>query len=328
MASVAGSMQTLARQLYGSLQRTRSLPDYLQLWPGHGAGSACGKSLGSMPQSTLGYEKLFNWAFGEMSEQDFVARVLEDQPVPPRYFSVMKTVNRGGEDQPRTQPAKFLGLSELEGAMRGRAPIVDTRTAARFAAGHLPGSFNIPLNKSFLNWSGALIPSDTEFYLVTDSDTEEAVREILGELCKIGLTRVRGVFRAGLIGDWKSKHSGLETVRQLEPGELQSLRAQREVQVVDVRNPDEWSKGHLRGAIHIRVTGSHRRARQIETGRPALPGRRPRGNRDELSSVATNDRRRDDDRWLRTLGSRGPGDLYRKELRSRSAKGLIARTVR
>lgn len=269
-AGAKGSMDASARLLYRSLQRFRSLPDYLQIWPGHGAGSACGKALGSMPQSTLGYEKLFNWAFGEMSEQDFVARVLEDQPVPPRYFAMMKTVNRGGEDQPRAQPAKFLGLSELEGALRVRAPIVDTRTAARFAVGHLPGTFNIPLNKSFLNWSGALIPSNTDFYLVTDRDTDEAVRDLLGELCKIGLTRVRGVFRAGLITDWKSKHSALETVRQLEPGELQSLRSQRDVQVIDVRNPDEWSKGHLPGAIHIPLAALPDRIDELDKSTPVV----------------------------------------------------------
>lgn len=269
-AGAKGSMDASARLLYRSLQRFRSLPDYLQIWPGHGAGSACGKSLGSMPQSTLGYEKLFNWAFGEMSEQDFVARVLEDQPVPPRYFSVMKTVNRGGEDPPRAQTAKLLGLSELDAALRVRAPIVDTRTAARFAAGHLPGSFNIPLNKSFLNWSGALIPSNTDFYLVTDRDTDEAVRDLLGELCKIGLTRVRGVFRSGLIADWKSKHSALETVQQLEPGELQQLRSQRDVQVIDVRNPDEWSKGHLPGAIHIPLAALPDRIDELDKSHPIV----------------------------------------------------------
>jgi hydroxyacylglutathione hydrolase len=269
-AGAKGSMDESARLLYRSLQRFRSLPDHLQIWPGHGAGSACGKSLGSMPQSTLGYEKLFNWAFGGMSEQDFVARVLEDQPVPPRYFSVMKTLNRGGEDQPRAQPAKLLGLSELEAALRARAPIVDTRTAARFAAGHLPGSFNIPLNKSFLNWSGALIPANTDFYLITDRDTDEAVRDLLGELCKIGLTRVRGVFRAGLIADWKSKHSALETVQQLEPGELQHLRSQRDVQVIDVRNPDEWSKGHLPGAIHIPLAALPDRIDELDKSQPIV----------------------------------------------------------
>ena len=269
-AGAKGSMEASARALYQSIRNFRAQPDYLQIWPGHGAGSACGKSLGSMPQSTLGYEKLFNWAFGEMSEQQFVERVLEDQPVPPRYFAVMKSVNRGGEGQPRTPPARLLGLAELETAMRARAPIVDTRTAAKFGAGHLPGSVNIPLNKSFLNWSGALVPSNADFYLLTDHDTEESVRDILGELCKIGLTKVRGVFRAGLINDWKSRNGSLETVRTMEPGELQSLRAEREIQVVDVRNPDEWSRGHLPGAIHIPLAALPDRIDELDKTKPVV----------------------------------------------------------
>src|SRR5215210_1626539 len=92
-----GSMTKSAAQLFRSVRKFSAQPDHLQIWPGHGAGSACGKSLGSMPQSTLGYEKLFNWAFAETSESDFVAKVLEDQPVPPRYFAVMKRVNRDGK---------------------------------------------------------------------------------------------------------------------------------------------------------------------------------------------------------------------------------------
>lgn len=269
-AGAKGSMEASARTLYRSVEKFRAFPDYLQIWPGHGAGSACGKSLGAMPQSTLGYEKLFNWAFGEMSEEQFVARVLEDQPVPPRYFAVMKTVNRGGVDQPRTRPAKLLGLPELETAMGGSAPIVDTRTALRFAGGHLPGSINIPLNKSFLNWSGALIPADAEFYLVTDQDTDEAVGDMLGELCKIGLTKVRGVFGAGLIADWKSRHGKLETVPQVVPGELASLRAQGDVQIIDVRNPDEWSKGHLPGAIHIPLAALPDRIDELDRSKPIV----------------------------------------------------------
>jgi len=86
-AGARGSMERFAAELYGSIRKFKGRPDHLQVWPGHGAGSACGKSLGSMPQSTLGYEKLFNWAFAEMSEDEFVRRVLEDQPVPPRYFA-------------------------------------------------------------------------------------------------------------------------------------------------------------------------------------------------------------------------------------------------
>ena len=91
-----GTMETSARQLYHSLQRFREFSDYLQIWPGHGAGSACGKSLSAVPQSTLGYEKRFNWAFGVQNENDFVRAVLAGQPDPPRYFAQMKRMNLEG----------------------------------------------------------------------------------------------------------------------------------------------------------------------------------------------------------------------------------------
>ena len=263
-AGAKGSMETAARDLYRSLRKFAALPDYLQIWPGHGAGSACGKALGSMPQSTLGYEKLFNWAFADMSEESFVARVLEDQPVPPRYFAEMKRVNRGGVERPKSAPAKFVGFDELESALRKGATVVDTRTAQKFAAGHVPGTFNIPLNKSFLNWSGALIPGDRDFYLITDRDSDESVKEILAELCKIGLTRVRGVFRSDVLHEWKSRHDKLERVAQLTAAELKSLTGTNGVQVVDVRNPDEWTRGHLPGALHIPLAALPDRAGELD----------------------------------------------------------------
>jgi hydroxyacylglutathione hydrolase len=269
-AGAKGSMEGAARDLYRSLQKFRTLPDYLQIWPGHGAGSACGKSLGSMPQSTLGYEKLFNWALGEMGEREFIAKVLQDQPVPPRYFKTMKTVNRGGEALPVSPQPKMLGLEELEAALRNGAPVIDTRTAQRFAAGHLPASLNIPINKSFLNWSGALIPADSDFYILTDRDTDDGVNDILAELCKIGLTRVRGVFRSDLIGEWKSKHGDLQRVRQVDPHEVASRGVREDVQIVDVRNPDEWSKGHLPGAIHIPLAALPDRAGELDPSKPIV----------------------------------------------------------
>src|SRR3954467_13624334 len=108
-------MRDSAAQLFHSIQAFKKRGDYLQLWPGHGAGSACGKSLGSMPQSTLGYEKLFNWAFAQMNEADFVRRVLEDQTVPPPFFAAIKQINRfGGATSIEVIRPKEVGLAELE----------------------------------------------------------------------------------------------------------------------------------------------------------------------------------------------------------------------
>ena len=124
-AGVAGSMEGAARQLFYSIQRAKSFADYLQIWPGHSAGSACGRALGAVPQSTLGYEKLFNWAFADMSEEEFVSAVLVGQPEAPRYFAEMKA------RQPRwTIPGRSGGSSEPVGD-RGSGLVATERRVGR-----------------------------------------------------------------------------------------------------------------------------------------------------------------------------------------------------
>ena len=280
---VKGTMESSARELFLSLAKLRAEPDHLQIWPGHGAGSACGRSLGSMPQSTLGYEKLFNWAFGDMSEKEFVARVLEDQPVPPRYFAVMKRVNRLGAERAQSPEPTYLGLAELESALRDGATVIDTRAAAKFAAGHVPGTLNIPLGKSFLNWSGALVPEDRDFYIMTEADSDDAVKLVLGDLCKVGLTRVRGVFQVDVLHEWKSRRGELEQVAQLDPSGLDKLAGKNGLQVVDVRSPEEWSKGHLPGAIHIPLALLPDRIGELDASAPIVLHCRGGGR----SSIAT-----------------------------------------
>src|SRR6266446_4621972 len=282
-AGVKGSTEGSARELFRSLGKLRAETDHLQLWPGHGAGSACGKSLGGMPQSTLGYEKLFNWAFGEMSEGEFVAKVLQDQPVPPRYFAVMKRVNRLGAEQPKRAEPAWMGLTELEGAIGGRATVIDTRSADKFAAGHVPGTLNIPLGKSFLNWIGALVPETEDFYIITETDSDEAMKNVLGDLCKIGLTRVAGVFRSDVLREWKSRRGGLEQVSQLEPTGLKKIAGKDGLQVVDVRSPEEWSGGHLPGAIHIPLAQLPDRIGELDVTAPIVVHCRGGGR----SSIAT-----------------------------------------
>ncbi len=250
-AGVRGSMEASAKDLFKSIRAFKEESDYLQIWPGHGAGSACGKSLGMMPQSTLGYEKIFNWAFRDMSEEQFVKKVLEDQPVPPRYFAVMKRINRTDADPPKAAEPRFMGRDELTSALAEHAAVIDTRSAEKFAAGHVPGTVNIPLGKSFLNWSGAIVPEDRDFYIITEAESDDAVKLVLSDLCKIGLNRVRGIFRTDVLREWKSLRGELEKVAQLDAPELQSLVERGDAQVVDVRSPEEWSRGHLPGAIHI-----------------------------------------------------------------------------
>jgi len=269
-AGAKGSMESSARELFKSLRSFMAMPEHLQIWPGHGAGSACGKSLGSMPQSTLGYEKLFNWALGDISEDKFVARVLEDQPVPPRYFAVMKRVNRTGAEYPNSPQPKAGRLNDLETALKNGAPVIDTRSAEKFAAGHVAGTLNIPLGKSFLNWTGALVPENRDFHILTEAESDDAVKLILSDLCKIGLTRVIGIFNVEVLHEWKSRRGELQTVPQVDAQELTALAVENNVQVIDVRSPEEWSRGHLPNAIHIPLALLPDRVGELDASAPIV----------------------------------------------------------
>jgi hydroxyacylglutathione hydrolase len=270
-AGAKGSMERSAAALFASVNKFKSHPDHLQIWPGHGAGSACGKSLGSMPHSTLGYEKLFNWAFNEPNEVEFVHRVLEDQPVPPRYFAIMKQINRGRQQAlpPSVEPSE-LGSDDLVAALKRGAVVVDTRPREKFAAGHIPGTLNIPANKSFLNWSGALVPDTGNLYLITDAESNEAVKMLFSDLAKIGLTPNGGYFGHRVFSDWTSSRGKLEQVPQVDAAQLRRAVENGNVQIVDVRSPEEWRHGHLAGALHIPLAALPDRIGELNTASPIV----------------------------------------------------------
>jgi hydroxyacylglutathione hydrolase len=224
-----------------------------------------------MPQSTLGYEKLFNWAFADMREGEFVRKALEDQPVPPRYFASMKKVNRTRQPvaAPPINPRELDG-NDVYSALQNGAIVVDTRSRDNFAAGHIPGTLNIPSNKSFLNWTGALVPADSDFYLITEAESEEAVKALYSELAKIGLTPNQGFFGRKVFEDWKSRRGKLEQVRQLDAARLRNAAIDNNVQIVDVRGPDEWRRGHLPGAMHIPLAALPERIGELNTAAPIV----------------------------------------------------------
>jgi hydroxyacylglutathione hydrolase len=249
-----GTMERSARQLFQSLQRFRALPDYLQIWPGHGAGSACGKALGAVPQSTLGYEKRFNWAFGVTDESTFVTAVLAGQPDPPPYFAQMKRMNQTG---PRllgaapSPPRRSVG--DLSDALERGATVVDTRPAAEFARGAVPGTINIPATRAFTTWAGSLLPYDSDFYLLVDDGRGEAVRELVRDLIGIGLDRIQGYFEAGVVEAWSNARGGLERFPGLSVAEVQSRSKSNNTVMLDVRSAGEWKTGHLPGSLNVPV---------------------------------------------------------------------------
>jgi hydroxyacylglutathione hydrolase len=244
-ANVEGSMEAMASALFRSVRETADLPDYLQLWPGHGAGSACGKALGSMPFTTLGYERIANWAFQIENERDFISEVLAGQPEPPTYFARMKVVNRDG---PPTAPLRGelpqLDIEALERAFAAGAAIIDVRTSADFAVGHIPGTLNMPMGTSFARWAGTLLSYDQDIVLL--SDDLGRIDQGRDALLLIGMDRVVARGGSELRAAWRRTKGPLQTIPRMDIRELSSGgRA-----IVDVRGAAEWTAGHLPRAEH------------------------------------------------------------------------------
>lgn len=268
-AHVANTMEAGARQLFHSLERFRALPDFVQVWPGHGAGSACGKSLGAVPTSTVGYEKRFNWGVGTTSESDFVEMVLAGQPEPPFYFAQMKRINKEG---PRVlggfpQPA-HAALGTLRTALAGGIAVIDTRAASAFAEGHIPGTLNIPLNKSFSTWAGWLVSYDVDIHLIAED--QAAVQHAVRELAMIGLDRVTTWYAPAVLDDWQGAGHALGTVAKTDAQALAPRLLNGAVTVIDVRNLTEWQAGHLPGALHIPVGYLPGRLAEIPRDKPIV----------------------------------------------------------
>jgi hydroxyacylglutathione hydrolase len=247
-AGVSGTKEAAARDLFRSLQRFKQLPDYLQLWPGHGAGSACGKALGAMPQTTLGYERLFNWGLAEPDEDAFVRQVLTGQPDPPAYFAVMKRINRDGPPPRRVALPLRITARDIAARLAEGAPIVDTRTATEFGERHAASTVNIPHKKSFLNWAGALLPYDRDLFLIVPDGDQQS---IIDELSLIGLDRIGGVYGLRSLSDLESAGIELRATPQMAIGALTQRTGRNGQVVLDVRAPDEWEHGHIPGAMHI-----------------------------------------------------------------------------
>lgn len=254
-AHVRGTMEASARDLFRSLRDFAELPDYLQLWPGHGAGSACGKALGAMPQSTLGYEKRFNWAFAIEDEAEFVKEVLDGQPAPPTYFAMMKRLNRDGPAvlAQRVRPRE-LPTGALAEVLGGGGVLVDLRTAAEFNAGHVPGTLSIPLGRSFTGWAGWLLPYDRDIHLIAGG-TGEAARVVAEraalELSLIGIDRIAGYFSRDALETWRSAGGAMESVTEIDAATLSERLRRGEVRLIDVRGRSEWDAEHIAGSRNI-----------------------------------------------------------------------------
>jgi hydroxyacylglutathione hydrolase len=255
--------------LWRSLSEFAKRPGHLMLWPGHGAGSACGKALGGVPASTLAYEKFANWAFQAKSEDAFVAEVLAGQPEPPRYFKEMKRINKAGPSilGGFQEPSRLAG-DAIERALKGESAVVDCRPASEVAEGFIPGTLTIPLNRSFLTWAGSLLAYDRPIHLIA-ADGAAAARAAR-MLAMIGLDDVRGWFADDAIEAWVARHGELRPTPQITVHEMVERQKAGTLRVLDVRGLAEWSAGRVPGSIHVPLGDLAARASELSRNEPLV----------------------------------------------------------
>lgn len=247
VAGLTGTKEAGAQQMFRSLKKFAALPEYVQVWSAHGAGSACGKALGAVPSSTVGYEKIRNWAFqyGE-DEKGFTDYLLADQPEPPKYFAMMKHLNK----VPRTLLLEVpkhpkLSKAQLMSVFEKGITVIDTRNKVDFAKGYIPGSLNIQGNTSFATWCGWLLNYQEPFILVTD---EGQLEDLTRKLMRIGLDNIYGY-----ISDVNDLDIELQTTDTISLDEFKAYIGKENVQLIDVRGASEYGAGHIAGADNIFV---------------------------------------------------------------------------
>ena len=225
-------IEELAKQLYHSLfVDLAHLPDFLEVYPAHGAGSLCGKGLSSRPSTTLGYERLYNPFLTQQPIEKWKKELLKEMPAAPVNFRRLKKVNIKG-------PAL---LSEAASTINGKSLIIDVRQPEVFAKEHFEGSVNIPFGGSFCNWAGSVITEDLPLEIVVDKP--EQLGEVVKNLLLIGFDRIA---KKQVWGE-NNKGNPLSTLTLVSVEELdQKIKnAGQSIFVLDVRTPGEWRAGHI-----------------------------------------------------------------------------------
>ena len=268
-AGFAGKADPSAHRLYQTVRKFMVWPDYLQVWPAHGAGSACGKALGAVPQSTVGYEKMFNTSvLAAKTEQGFVDFILDAQPEPPLYFSRMKRDNKmgprvlGGVPTPRE-----LSVDDLSKVVEQKAMVIDTRSWAAFKQGHLPGALHLPLNNTFNTDAGSLIDEHEVIHLIIEpSRVDEAVRDLI----RVGLDKFRGWYDASTLDQFVAAGGTLVPTAEVTVGDARVMLDTTRPFVLDVRRKTEFTEGHIAGATNIAHTRLLSRLAEVPKDRPIL----------------------------------------------------------
>ncbi len=246
------SSEELAGIMYDTLQsKILPLDDNIIVYPAHGPGSSCGKSLGPNTYSTIGEEKKSNYALQAQSKKEFIDSVTTGLHTAPVYFAINAKINQTGYEDlndVKTKGTTALSIDEFKAASKANKIILDTRTAAEFTEGFVPGSVFIGLEGRFAEWAATILAFDIPIVLVTTPGKEE---ESVVRLSRVGFDKMEGYLKGGFEA-WKNAGETVDLIINVEPDELMmDMPHDPNLTVIDVRKETEFGEGHLKDAVNL-----------------------------------------------------------------------------
>lgn len=263
------SAEAMASSLYDSLhQKLLRLPDSVEVYPAHGAGSLCGKNLSKETSSTIGEQRRSNYALQPMPRDAFVRMLTSDLPEVPQYFPLDVEINRQGASPLAERPLpKALSPREVQAHVQQGAVVLDVRDAASYGAGHVPGSLNVGLQGQFASWAGTLIAPERTIVIVADEVSR--VQEAVTRLARVGIEKLAGYLDGG-IATWDAAGLAVAALPQISVRELHAWRAEGRpaLRVLDVRRAAEYESGHVPGALSIPLDRLERELPRVPRASP------------------------------------------------------------
>jgi len=261
-----GGEQAAAR-LYASLtERLLRLPDSVEVYPAHGAGSSCGRAMSSKTATTIGFERRFNTALQAAGVDDFVRRLMTGLPPKPPNFDRIIARNRA-QALPASGSPRPLSAAQTREAIDKGACVLDVRTSEEYGQSHIPGAIHVWIESpQFANRAGLFVPAEAPVVLVVSSPTD--IERAVHGLGRIGLDNIAGHLQWGMT-EWKSQGQPVEVVPQISVHDLATMKEERpDLVVIDVREPFEWDEGHIEGALHVPMSEALARKDLVPAGRP------------------------------------------------------------
>jgi len=267
-ASIGWSAQELGGYLYESVHnKLMKLPDETLVYPAHGAGSLCGKNISSDTVSTLGQQKLFNYALQPMSKEEFIRLVSIDQPDAPAYFTydaLLNTRERSTLDDSLKLALKPVELAELAAMDKDEVQVLDVRDAADYAIGHMAGTINIGLSGQYATWAGTLLDSQRPIVIIAEPGREQEAALRLG---RIGFDRIAGYLRGGMAALADRPDLLQATERVSVPMLTAELASSSPPLILDVRSPHEWKEGHIPASRNVPLSQLKDRIEEVPRDR-------------------------------------------------------------